>query len=53
LAQPCGFAANGLPLSVQFVGRAFDEATILRVGHAYERTAGGTGKRPALATLPG
>src|SRR3954451_11149786 len=22
IAQPCGFAANGLPLSVQFVGRA-------------------------------
>ena len=53
LAQPCGFAANGLPLSVQFVGRAFDEATILRVGHAYERSARWIDKRPALATLPG
>lgn len=53
LAQPCGFAANGLPLSVQFVGRAFDEATVLRVGHAYEQAAGWTAKRPAIATLPG
>jgi aspartyl-tRNA(Asn)/glutamyl-tRNA(Gln) amidotransferase subunit A len=53
LAQPCGFAANGLPLSVQFVGRAFDEAMVLRVGHAYEQAAGWTAKRPAIATLPG
>lgn len=53
LAQPCGFAANGLPLSAQFVGRAFDEATVLRVGHAYERAAGWTARRPALAGLSG
>jgi aspartyl-tRNA(Asn)/glutamyl-tRNA(Gln) amidotransferase subunit A len=51
MAQPCGLAANGLPLSVQFVGRAFDEATLLRVGHAYEQAAGWIAKRPALATL--
>ena len=51
IAQPCGFAANGLPLSVQFVGRAFDEVTVLRVGHAYEREAGWTARRPAIATL--
>ena len=53
MAQPCGFAANGLPLSVQFVGRAFDEATVLRVGHAYEQAAGWTARRPEIATLPG
>ena len=52
LAQPCGFAASGLPLSAQIVGRAFDEATVLRVGHAYEQAAGLVNKRPALATLP-
>jgi aspartyl-tRNA(Asn)/glutamyl-tRNA(Gln) amidotransferase subunit A len=48
IAQLCGFAANGLPLSAQFVGRAFDEATVLRVGHAYERAAGWVARRPAL-----
>ena len=53
IAQPCGFAANGLPLSVQFVGRAFDEASVLRIGHAYERAAAWTAKRPALASLSG
>jgi len=52
IAQPCGFAANGLPLSVQFVGRAFDEASVLRVGHAYEQAAAWTARRPPLATLP-
>lgn len=51
IAQPCGFAANGLPLSVQFVGRAFDEVMMLRVAHAYERAAGWTAKRPTLASL--
>jgi aspartyl-tRNA(Asn)/glutamyl-tRNA(Gln) amidotransferase subunit A len=48
MAQPCGFAANGLPLSAQFVGRAFDEATVLRVGHAYEQAASWIDRRPNL-----
>jgi aspartyl-tRNA(Asn)/glutamyl-tRNA(Gln) amidotransferase subunit A len=37
LAMMAGLATNGLPLSVQFVGRYFDEATVLRVAAAYER----------------
>ncbi len=52
LALPCGFAANGLPLSAQIVGRAFNEEIVLRVAHAYEQAAGWTSRRPALATLP-
>ena len=51
MAQPCGFAVDGLPLSAQFVGRHFDEVTVLRAGHAYEQEAGWIRKRPALATL--
>jgi aspartyl-tRNA(Asn)/glutamyl-tRNA(Gln) amidotransferase subunit A len=51
MAQPCGFAGNGLPLSAQFVGRHFDEASVLRVGHAYEQAAGWVKQRPVLATL--
>jgi aspartyl-tRNA(Asn)/glutamyl-tRNA(Gln) amidotransferase subunit A len=38
----------GLPLSVQFVGRAFDEATLLRVAAAYERATQWSRQRPAL-----
>jgi aspartyl-tRNA(Asn)/glutamyl-tRNA(Gln) amidotransferase subunit A len=36
LALPCGFA-GGLPVGLQLIGRAFDESTLLRVGHAYQR----------------
>jgi len=46
LAVPCGFTAAGLPLSLQLVGRAFDEATILRLGHAYERATAWHQRRP-------
>jgi aspartyl-tRNA(Asn)/glutamyl-tRNA(Gln) amidotransferase subunit A len=37
LALPCGFSSDGLPISLQLAGRPFDEATVLRGGHAYER----------------
>ncbi len=46
LSVPCGRSRDGLPLAVQLVGRPFDEATVLRLGHAYERAGGGIG-RPA------
>ena len=37
LSVPCGFSADGLPLSVQFVGRKLSEAMLCRIGHAYEQ----------------
>jgi len=37
MAVPCGFTKGGLPVSMQLVGRAWDEPTILRVGDAYQR----------------
>lgn len=36
LSVPCGFTASGLPVSMQLIGRPFDEATLYRFGHAYE-----------------
>jgi aspartyl-tRNA(Asn)/glutamyl-tRNA(Gln) amidotransferase subunit A len=48
LSVPCGFSAAGLPIGLQIVGRPFDEATVLRLGHAYEEAAGWTGRRPDL-----
>jgi aspartyl-tRNA(Asn)/glutamyl-tRNA(Gln) amidotransferase subunit A len=48
LAIPAGFGKSGLPLGMQIVGRAFDEATVLRIGAAYEAAAGWIHKRPAL-----
>ena len=43
-----GFDAEGLPTSAQIVGRHFDEATLLRVGHTYERARCWHERRPAL-----
>jgi aspartyl-tRNA(Asn)/glutamyl-tRNA(Gln) amidotransferase subunit A len=38
MTVPCGFAEDGLPTAFQIVGRFRDEATVLRVGAAYEAT---------------
>jgi len=40
LSVPVGVGASGLPLAMQIVGRPFDEATVVRVGAAYERARG-------------
>ena len=37
LALPCGFSQAGLPLGLQIAGRHFDDARVLRIGHAYEQ----------------
>jgi aspartyl-tRNA(Asn)/glutamyl-tRNA(Gln) amidotransferase subunit A len=37
LSVPCGFSADGLPIGMQVIGRAFDEATVLRAGHGYQQ----------------
>ena len=47
LALPCGFS-DGLPVSLQLLGRAFDEAALLRVGRAYERAEPWAAMRPRL-----
>ncbi|HEV7252080.1 MAG TPA: amidase [Mesorhizobium sp.] len=41
-----GFDGAGLPLSLQIVGRLFDEATVLRVGDAFERATDWRSRRP-------
>lgn len=38
LAVPMGFSDKGLPLSFQVTGRPFDEATVFKVGDAYQRS---------------
>ena len=37
LAIPSGFTKNGLPVGMQLIGRSFDEATLLRIGAAFQR----------------
>ena len=48
LAQCMGFTAAGLPLSLQIVGRPFDETTVLRAAYAYEKATAWRGRRPVL-----
>jgi aspartyl-tRNA(Asn)/glutamyl-tRNA(Gln) amidotransferase subunit A len=40
ISVPAGLTANGLPLGLQFIGKAFDEATILRAARAIELASG-------------
>jgi len=37
ISVPCGETREGLPIGLQFLGRHFDEATLLRVAHAFEQ----------------
>jgi aspartyl-tRNA(Asn)/glutamyl-tRNA(Gln) amidotransferase subunit A len=42
LTLPCGFTEDGgsvLPVGLQMVGRAFGEADLLQIAHAFEQTA--------------
>ena len=48
LAMMSGLARNGLPLSVQFVGRYFDEATLLRTAAAYEQATAWHKHKPPI-----
>jgi aspartyl-tRNA(Asn)/glutamyl-tRNA(Gln) amidotransferase subunit A len=36
LNVPCGFDQDGLPVGMQVIGRPFDEATLFRVGTAFQ-----------------
>ena len=47
----CGFTSpddGGLPLALQIAGRPFDEATVLRVAHAYEQNTSWHTRRPPI-----
>jgi aspartyl-tRNA(Asn)/glutamyl-tRNA(Gln) amidotransferase subunit A len=37
ITVPCGFSSGGLPIGLQLVAAHFGEATLLRLGHAYQR----------------
>jgi aspartyl-tRNA(Asn)/glutamyl-tRNA(Gln) amidotransferase subunit A len=48
IAMMSGLSKTGLPLSVQLVGRHYDEGTLLRVAKAYERASEWAKRRPPV-----
>jgi aspartyl-tRNA(Asn)/glutamyl-tRNA(Gln) amidotransferase subunit A len=45
ISVPCGETKEKLPIGLQILGRHFDEATILRVAHAFEEQVSGFGSQ--------
>jgi len=48
LVQCIGYTEEGLPLSMQIVGKPFDDALVMRAAHAYEKATPWRDRRPAL-----
>ena len=48
LSVPCGFTSRGLPIGLMIYGKPFDEAEVLRIGHAYQKTTDWHRRHPAL-----
>jgi aspartyl-tRNA(Asn)/glutamyl-tRNA(Gln) amidotransferase subunit A len=48
LSVPCGFSKGGLPIGLQLIGKAFDEATLLRTAYAYEQATEWHKQKPQL-----
>jgi aspartyl-tRNA(Asn)/glutamyl-tRNA(Gln) amidotransferase subunit A len=42
-----GFGRDGLPVSLQLLGRAFSEATLVAIGTAYQQLTDWHRRRPA------
>jgi len=50
LTVPCGFTTNGLPIGLQLAGRHLADATLLRIGQAYQRMTDWHTHMPAIVT---
>jgi aspartyl-tRNA(Asn)/glutamyl-tRNA(Gln) amidotransferase subunit A len=48
LSLPCGFDAEKMPIGMQIIGKHFDEATMLKIAHAYERATEWHKRKPNL-----
>ncbi len=48
VSVPAGFTQAGLPIGLQLIGRPYDEATVLRAAHAYERATTWHQRKPPL-----
>ena len=48
---PCGFTSAGLPVGLMIYGKSFDEAMVLRIGHAFQRATDWHVRTPKLDWL--
>jgi aspartyl-tRNA(Asn)/glutamyl-tRNA(Gln) amidotransferase subunit A len=48
VSVPCGFTKGGLPVGLQLVGRWWEEETVLRAAHAYQRATEWHNRTPPL-----
>ena len=48
---PCGFSAEGLPLSLQLAAAHFEEALLFRSGHAYQQLTDWHTRRPTQGLI--
>ncbi|MCF7877245.1 MAG: Asp-tRNA(Asn)/Glu-tRNA(Gln) amidotransferase subunit GatA, partial [Candidatus Omnitrophica bacterium] len=50
LSLPCGFSKDNLPLGMQLIGKEFDEATLIKLGDAFQRGTDFHKKIPEIET---
>jgi len=48
VSVPAGFTKGGLPVGLQVIGKAFDEAAVLRTAKAYEGATEWHKRKPEL-----
>jgi len=51
LSVPCGFTKAGLPIGLQIVSRAWNEAGVLRAGFAFQQATDWHSQKPEIAKL--
>ena len=51
LSVPCGFTGRGLPVGLMIYGKPFDEARVLRIGHAFQQSTDWHRRHPTLDRL--
>jgi aspartyl-tRNA(Asn)/glutamyl-tRNA(Gln) amidotransferase subunit A len=50
LSLPCGFSKDNLPLGMQLIGKEFDEATLIKLGDAFQQGTDFHKKIPEIKT---
>jgi aspartyl-tRNA(Asn)/glutamyl-tRNA(Gln) amidotransferase subunit A len=48
ISVPCGFTSNNLPIGLQFIGKHFDEESLIKIAYAYEQSTDWHRRKPNL-----